>query len=304
MIASWSRRAALALACAGATALLAACGSGSVVSDLTPKRFISVGDGFADVGQNGHRYTVNDGSLNWLQQFAAHYGLTLEPASSGGLGYAQGHARIASEDTRSGTNAPSVVQQIDTLLAHTSLVDGDVVVLSGGIADIVAAVESTGTSSATTQAVKDAGKALAEQVRRVVRAGGRHVFVLGVYNLGSTPWARGLGLEPEIEKLSIDFNYALLADIRDLWVNVLYYDPAQFFNFIYNKPGNYPIDNAKDPVCTTPDASTCTPATVRAGANYDRWLFADDLYLTPAVQRLLVNEDYLENAYTHFKNRW
>ena len=45
MIASWSRRSALALACAGA-ALLAACGSGSVVSDLTPTRFISVGDGW------------------------------------------------------------------------------------------------------------------------------------------------------------------------------------------------------------------------------------------------------------------
>ena len=133
MTASWSRRAVLALACAGATALLAACGSGSVVSDLTPKRFISVGDGFADVGQNGHRFTVNDGSLNWLQQFAAHYKLTLEPATADGFGYAQGHARIDNPDTRSGTNAPSVQQQIDTLLARTSLINGDVVFVGGGI---------------------------------------------------------------------------------------------------------------------------------------------------------------------------
>ncbi len=303
MTASWSRRAVLALACAGAT-LLAACGSGSVVSDLTPKRFISVGDGFADVGQNGHRYTVNDGSLNWLQQLAAHYKLTLEPASNGGFGYAQGHARIDSADTRSGTDAPSVKQQIDTLLARTSLIDGDVVFLGGGIADIVAAVEASGISDASTKAAKDAGKALAAQVRRVVQAGGRHVVVSGLYNLGSTPWARGLGQEAEIERLSVEFNDALLVGVVDLGENVLFFDSALFFNLIYNKPGNYPVDNGKDPVCTTPDASTCTPDTVRAGANYNRWMFADGLYLTPAVQRLFVDDDYTENAYTRFKNRW
>ncbi len=304
MIASWSRRAMLALACGGAAALLAACGSGSVVSDLTPKRFISVGDGFADVGQNGHRYTVNDGSLNWLQQLAAHYKLTLEPVSAGGFGYAQGHARVDRDDTRSGTNAPSVKQQIDTLLARTNLIDGDVVFVGGGIADIVAAVEATGISDASTQAVRDAGKALAEQVRRVVQAGGTHVVATGVYNVGSTPWARGRGLEHEIGRLSVAFNDALLVGIADLGANVLFFDSALFFNLIYNKPDSYPVDNGKDPVCTTPDATTCTPATVRAGANYNRWMFADALYLTPAVQRLFVNDDYVENAYTRFKNRW
>ena len=304
MNASWFRRAALALGCAGAVALLAACGSGSVVSDLTPKRFISVGDGFADVGQNGHRYTVNDGSLNWLQQLAAHYKLTLEPASAGGFGYAQGHARIDSPDSRSGTNAPSVRQQIDTLLARTSFVDGDVMVLGGGIADVVAAVEATGISDASTQAVQDAGRALAAQVRRGGEGGARRVVVTGVYNLGSTPWARGMDREGDIERLSIAFNDALLVGIVDLWDNVLYLDSALFFNLIYNKPDNYPIDNAKDPVCTTPDANTCTPATLRAGADYNRWMFADALYLTPAVQRLFMNDDYVESGYRRFKDRW
>ena len=61
MFSPWIRRAAGVLLVA-ATALLAACGSGSVVSDLVPQRFITVGDGFADVGQNGYRYTINDGS--------------------------------------------------------------------------------------------------------------------------------------------------------------------------------------------------------------------------------------------------
>ena len=52
MKASWTRRATLALATAGAATLLAACGDGSVISDLKPTRFITVGDSFADVGQS------------------------------------------------------------------------------------------------------------------------------------------------------------------------------------------------------------------------------------------------------------
>ena len=304
MIASWSRRAALALACASGAVLLAACGSGSVVSDLTPKRFLTVGDGFADVGQNGHRFTVNDGSLNWVQQLAAHYKLTLEPASAGGYGYAQGHARVDSADISSGTDAPSVKTQIDTLLARTSFVDGDVMMINGGIPDIVAAVQANGISETSTKTVQDAGKALAEQVRRVVDAGARHVVVTGVYNVGSTPWARSLGHEPEIEQLSVAFNDALLIGINDLWRNVLYLDPALFFNLIYNKPGSYPFDNARDAVCTTPDASTCTPDTLVTGANYERWLYADGLHYTPAAQRLFMNDDYAESGYRRFKNNW
>jgi len=304
MIASWFRRAAMALACVGGAALLAACGSGSVVSDLTPKRFISVGDGFADVGQNGHRYTVNDGTPNWLQKLAAEYSLTLTAATAGGFGYAQGHARVDSADTSSGTNAPSVKQQVDAVLARTALIDGDVVFLGGGISDIVAAVGASGISDATTQTVRAAGKALAAQVRRVVQAGGTHVVITGVPNLGSTPWARGRGQGDAIESLSNAFNDALKVDIADLGQNVLYFDAALFFNLIYNKPDAYPIDNITNPVCTTPDASTCTTSTLLPGADYNRYLFADSLYFTPAAQRLFVNGDQAENVLDRFKDRW
>ena len=103
MKASWTRRATLALA-ASAVALLAACGDGSVVSDLKPTRFITVGDSFADVGQGGTKFTVNDGSLNWVQGLASHYDQTVAPASSSGWGYAQGYARVESADTSSGPN--------------------------------------------------------------------------------------------------------------------------------------------------------------------------------------------------------
>lgn len=303
MFSPWIRRAAGGLLVA-ATALLASCGSGSVVSDLKPQRFISVGDGFADVGQNGHRYTVNDGTYNWLQQLASYYNLTVAPASAGGFGYAQGNARVALADTTSGTNAPSVTAQIDALLARTTLGPNDVVFVNGGMSDIVDAVAATGISAATDTAIDTAARALADQVRRVVAAGATHVVVSGVYNLGITPWARNRNIANDATRMSVAFNDRLLTQIVDMGATVLYFDPALFFNLIYNKPSAYPVDNASDPVCTTPDASTCTPTTLVAGADYTRWLFADSLYFTPAMLRLFTNEGYLENAYTRFKNRW
>ena len=303
MKASWTRRAALALVGVSAAAMMAACGDGSVVSDLKPARFMTVGDSFADVGQAGGKYTVNDGSLTWVQQLAAHYSLTVDPASAGGWGYAQGYARVDSADTSSGTAAPSVKEQVDQLLARTSMQEGDVMMLNGGMHDIVAAVTATGISDQTTATVKAAGKALAAQVRRVVAAGATHVVVTGVQNVGLTPRAVRLGEQSSIEKLSVAFNDALLIDIADMGATVLYFDAALFFNLINNKPENYSVDNATDPVCTTPDASTCTPSSV-VSTDYNRYMYADSLNFTPKVQRNFVDRSYTENAYDKFKNRW
>ncbi|MFD1710318.1 GDSL family lipase [Ottowia sp. GY511] len=304
MKASWTRRATLALATAGAATLLAACGDGSVVSDLKPTRFITVGDSFADVGQTGSKFTVNDGTNNWVQELAAHYNQTVAPASAGGWGYAQGYARVEAPDTSSGTNTPSVSQQIDTLLARTPMQDGDVMMLNGGMHDIVAAVEANGISDATTQAVQAAGKAMAAQVRRVVNAGATHVVVTGVQNMGLTPWALRRGEKDAIERLSYAFNDQLLINIADMGATVLYFDAALFFNLINNKPDGYSIDNEKDPACTTPDASTCTPSTIVPNADYNRYMYADLLNFSPKVQRNFVSRDYSENVYDKFKNRW
>lgn len=305
MTSLWSRRAVLTAACAGiAGATLTACGSGSVASAITPTRFVSVGDGFSDVGQTGRVYTVNDGTLLWTQQLASYYKLTLTAAVAGGFSYAQGHAMIDSADTTSGTNAPSVSSQITTLLARTSLVNDDLVLVTGGIADIVNAVKATGISATTTDTVKAAGKKQAEQVRRLVNAGATHVVVAGVYNVGISPWAIKQNLAQGVQDLSVAFNDQLLIGINDLGATVLYIDPALFFNLIANKPSNYPFDVVDTPACTTPDSTTCTTGTIVAGADYNRYLFADDLYFTPAAQRLFVNEDFLENAYTKLKQRW
>jgi phospholipase/lecithinase/hemolysin len=301
MISVWTRRAALALVCGSVAALLAACGSGSVYHALKPTRFISVGDGFADVGQNGYRFTINDGTPNWAQQLAASYGRTLTAAATGGWGYAQGYAHVATPDATSGTNAPSVQQQIDQVMARDSFTDTDLVLVGGGIADIVDAVNATGISADTTAAVKAAGTALGVQVNRLVQAGATHVVVSGVYDLGISPWARAGTHSSDITALTTAYNDALKLSIVKLGANVLFVDPALFFNLIYN--ANY-LSYPKDPVCTTPDATTCTNDTLLGGADPTQYLFADGLYFTPAAQRMFSSNSYDQSAYTALQNRW
>ena len=136
MAANWMRRTFVAAACASA-ALLAACGSSSTESAISPQRFIAFGDGLADVGQKGSSYTINDGSINnWMLRISSNYGGTLKPVSAGGLSYAQGNARVtATPDAAGNAATPTVTQQIDQFLAANKFADTDLVMLSAGASD-------------------------------------------------------------------------------------------------------------------------------------------------------------------------
>jgi phospholipase/lecithinase/hemolysin len=307
-----SRRAFLAWTGAGAASLLlAGCGSSSVADQLRPKRFLIVGDGFSDQGQTGSLPTVNDGSLTWLQQMAFYYGTVAPviPANQGGTAWAQAFAFIASDDTASGTNAPSVQTQVDTMLASTAIANDDLVFINGGMADIVQAVTQTGISDATTAAVQAAASALAAQVRRLTQNGGTHVAVTGVYDISVSPWATGIaaaqGLKiSDISALTVAFNDQLLLDISDLGAVVLYLDAALFYNLVHKTPTDYAMTNSTTQVCTTSTALTCNTGTVIDSTNYNQYLFADDLHFTPFGQRLFALSNYGSNAYQRLTYRW
>ena len=321
MAVNWLRRTVLATACASA-ALLVACGSSTIESALTPARFVAFGDGFSDVGQvGGKRYTVNDGQVNnWTQQVAGTYGLTLTPVSAGGTSYAQGNARISARpDAAGNATTPTVVQQIDTFLAGGSFKESDVVLLGAGTADLVALAATVAAGTQTREQMlaqaQQAGRELGEQSIRLVKAGAKYVVVAGVYNLGRTPWAKGAG-QAQVDLLtdaSSKFNQALLIAIEPEGANVLYIDAPYYFNLVTGSPSSYAFDNADDPVCTSVDAGNgigigagqvnsalCTPATVRPGvANYNRYVFADRVYVTPEAQRL-----FGTYAYDRLHARW
>jgi outer membrane lipase/esterase len=314
---NWLRRAVLAAACVSSV-LLAACGSGTIESQLSPARLVAFGDGMADLGQTGSRYTVNDGSLNiWTQQVAAQFGRSLTTAASGGKSYATGNARVNSKPDAAGNSAtPTVKEQIDTFLASDAVGANDLVILSAGTADVIAEVQKVVSGAQTGDQmlanVRQAGRDLSVQVRRLVQAGGRFVVVSGPYNLGRSPWATTTNQASLLENASGRFNEELLVSITDLGANVLYVDAALQYNLMVGSPASYSMTNSTSIVCISADpgpgigtgagqvnSARCTPGTVLPAADYNQFVFADRVYPTPQAQRLF--GDY---AFSRIRARW
>ncbi|MBP8018974.1 MAG: SGNH/GDSL hydrolase family protein [Hylemonella sp.] len=297
---------------------LAGCGSGTIDSALVPKRFIGFGDGFSDVGQGGSRFTVNDGSVNnWTTQMATNYGLTLTAVSAGGLSYAQGNARIANNPDASGNATTlSIKQQIDSFLASNSFAVGDVVLMNGGVSDIItetmAVVAGTQSSTQALANVAAAGVAFGNQVQRLVAAGAKNVLVTGVFNMSKSAWSTAIGQSTLLDAASSKFNEQLLVTIVNLGANVLYVDSAYYFNLIYSSPTAYNLLDNSTVVCTSVDSANgigigagkvnsklCMTSTIVTGLSYNSYLHADSVYFTPAVHVLFGNY-----AYTRLRGRW
>lgn len=315
---SLRRAVAAVLACAS-LALLAACGSSSTESSLTPSRLVSFGDAFSDLGQKGGKYTVNDATTNhWLQQIALRYNLSLTPSAAGGQGFAQASARIKQKPDAAGNAAtPTVVEQIDGFLASNTIGSDDLLIVGGGVADTIAEAArfyaGQQTQDQMVQNLQQAGRDLSDQARRLVAAGAKHVVVVGAYNLGVTPW--GQANEDRVAMLrdaTLRFNEAFLVASVDMGANVLYVDAAYYFNLVATSPDNFGLDNALLPVCTSVDAgpgigigtgqlnaSLCNTSTLVPNVDYNRYMFADAVYPTPITHRLF--GDY---AYDRIRNRW
>jgi outer membrane lipase/esterase len=309
---NWMRRGLLALASAF-TLLVAACGSGTIESRLQPSRIVSFGDSMSFVGTTGNgRYTVNDGtSNNWTLELAARFGLPL----SASLATANARVNSAWPAAAGVTAASTVSQQVDAFLASGAIGANDLLIINAGTADIVAEMsEVTAGAQTSAQMVADAGQAgrdLAAQVRRLVDAGAKHVAVSGPYHLGRSPWAASIAQTGLLTEASNKFNEELLVAMVDQGANVLYVDAALLFNLMIGTPEGYDMTNATTAVCTSTDAgpgigigpgsvnsSLCTPSTV-SNSDYNRFMFADPVYVTPQAQRKLG-----EHAFDKIRNRW
>lgn len=317
MATHWTRRRLMAAACACA-ALLAGCGSSSTESAIAPQRLIAFGDAMADLGQNGWRYTVNDGSVNnWTLQVANHYGKPLAALAEGGTSYATGNARISAKPDAAGNGSTlTLTEQIDAFLARDGFAPGDLVIVSAGISDLIAAMAevSAGRQSEAQMlsAARKAGEDMAVQIQRLVRAGASHVLVSGSYDLSKTPWAKNIGRQTLLGQASSRLNEGLLIGIVDLGASVLYVDAAYFINLYTSAPASYGFSNATTPVCTSVDpgnaigigagqvsSARCNGATLLAGAKQDAYVFADSVYLTPSAQR-----QFGTHAVDRLRARW
>jgi phospholipase/lecithinase/hemolysin len=294
------RRDVLRVATAGGlAALLAGCGDGSIVSALTPNRFISFGDGLSDLGQGsaGTRYTINDGTVNtWADRLASRYGKTIAAQKSGGLGYAQGHGP---------TQAPprTLATQIDAFLSTQSLMTNDVVLLNLPMADLLSAMAAvkaaTLTEAAALAQADTVGRAHVVQVKRLLAAGAKYVLVLGVYNLGASPFAIAQGQTALASSLTQALNDAFKTDAVALGANLLFVDAAFLVNRNVLNASAYGFSNVNTGICTTADASTCNTGTLVSGATASQYVFADGIHLTPTCNQQL--GDY---AYDQLRARW
>ena len=318
MTGNFLRRTILAVAVLGSV-VLASCGGGTTESALVPSRFISIGDGMSDVGQKGStaRYTVNDGSVTtWVDVVVNNYAVTapLTPSSSGGLGFAQGNARIyISPDAAGNTATLTITQQADALLAAGPIGSNDVILINGGVGDIVAEMSAV-LSGAQTEAqmlanLKQIGGAYGKQVRRLVEAGAKHMVVVGAFDVGRSPWATTIGQVAALSAASVAFNTAFVVSIVDLGNQVLYVDMASFVNAYALFPTSYGFTDGSSAVCTSVDpgpgigigpnnvnASLCNATTVIDVATYNSYVFADALHFTPALQRAFGSNVYLRLA--------
>ncbi|TCP17110.1 SGNH/GDSL hydrolase family protein [Simplicispira metamorpha] len=314
MAANWMRRTALVAACASA-ALLAACGSSSIESALKPEQLITFGDGYSFVREQ--RYTVNNGTVNnWTLQLLDHY--QKSGSATGGLvSFAEGNTRIAQHpDAAGNATTPTITEQVDRFLAMGTPKPNDLLLLNGGISDLIVGMAAVRAGTQTPdQFVANArlnGQALAAQVRRLVAAGASHIAVTGTYDLGKTPWAKSIGQEALLSQASSRFNEALLVALNDLSQHVLYVDAAYYVNLYESTPSSFSFNNATTPVCTSVDAGNgigigqgqvnsalCTSATLLPGADADRYVFADAVYLTPSAHRQLGTY-----AYDKLRARW
>ena len=281
----------------GGAALLSGCGDGSIVSALSPSRFISFGDGLSDLGQGGTRYTINDGTINtWADRLANRYGKTLSAQATGGLGYALGHgADQPAPDT--------VSSQIDRFLASNVLGANDVVLLNLPMAYVlspVAAVKAgTLTEAAALAQIDAAGVALSNQVKRLIAAGAKHVVTAGIYDLGKSPFGIAQNQVALFSTASQRLNDAFKTDAVNLGTNLLFVDTAFLVNRNVLTGPAFGFVNFNTAVCTTANASTCTSATLLAGATASQYVFADGIHLTPACNQQL--GDY---AYEQVTARW
>jgi len=265
------------VAIAGAAlALLAACGGGddnnSSASNTPPSgvkmQVVSFGDSLSDAGTysqiklgfGGGRFTTNPGQV-WTQLVATYYGDTLQPANqggfgiplqaTGGLGYAQGGARVTlqpgighadtsvpNSDYAQATTMPIADQVKQYLSQHGSFNTGQIVLLNGGANDIfyqAAVAQAQGNTPAAqlaaAQAIGLAAQQYAGIVQQIVAAGGTHVFVSNMPDIGGTPLAVAGGTQAAFTQLSGLFNQTLVATLQALKVDTTKYTLLDIFTW-------------------------------------------------------------------------
>ena len=122
------------------------------------------------------RYTVNDGSVNnWTLQVASGYGKTLTACRLAARATPLAMHRIVAKPDAAGSNTTlTVKEQIDSFLASNTFTGDDLVMINGGISDVIVNMAAVNAGTMTTEqmitASRQAGTDFAAQIRLRTRA--------------------------------------------------------------------------------------------------------------------------------------
>jgi len=312
----WTQR----LALTAAFTLLAACSSSSKFDEFIPKRIVSAGDQLSYLGNGSltpaysDRFTVNNlasdtATNNWVLQLAANYGLSTN------LNVAD-PAVVGTADPVS-----NKVTNLEARLATVTPRSGDMLVINGGMADIISLAEAVALGSKTSaQALSDiatAGSELQAILQRQLSKY-KNILVINAYDLKNSPYAstRDLTLaspaltQAAFQQLLHDmtraFNTALIRNagtfasgtgIRLFDAETLFLN-ANLYNVGFTTGGLSSGTCASFATSTVTDNNStrvaCTTSVAAAlNASYDTNLYADTKFPTPAAHRFLGAQAYV-----------
>jgi phospholipase/lecithinase/hemolysin len=294
------QRAAGALACAAAVAVLGACGgSTSQYETFVPKRLFAFGDEASVLIASGQNYSVNglDASSAidctalpiWVQSVATLYGFVFAECNPGHVAEPQARDLAAA-----GAKVADVAAQVDSQVAAGGFRDQDLALVLIGQNDILELYAQYPLRSEL-DLLADAGargRQLARLVKTLIDLGAR-VVVSNLPDLGLSPYAftersRNFDLDRAalITRLVTAFNEQLGANLvlDGRFVGLMQTDVR--IQAMVKSPASFALVNVIDPVCTValPD---CTTATLVSGALPSQYLWADATQLSTGGQTQL-----------------
>jgi len=270
---------------------LTGCGSSSKYDEFFPTRIVSAGDFLSYQGTLANAYndklTVNDQTINnWVAQLAASYNIVFDPSATG----------LATPN--------ATVTDLTKQLSNFKAQPGDMLVLNAGMNDILnhtnAVLKKTETPDQAIAALGTLGTSYQLFARDQLK-NFAHILILNAYDLKGSPYAQKNaaqfatawpnytgGLAQFIQDETRNFNNKIISNagtyvsgqgVRLFDAEVLYLS-ADFQGYGITTAG---LTTAACPVIMA--GINCTDTT--ADPNYNTYLYADDVNVTPVAQRLL-----------------
>lgn len=263
------------------------------------------------VGANS-RFTTNPGTV-WAENLGARYGSSVSPAYSASLSgfvdvasgndFAVGGARVDAVPGVLGgalsglaPYVPAVSTQVSSFLARGAVDSRALYAVWAGANDVFTQADAVGGGGSLPAALSAMGSAasdLTTQINRLQAAGVRNLIVIGLPDIGNTPFgvSSGASAQALLSLLTTTYNSSLAADLAGS--KVLYFDGAKLFAALLADPAAYGFSNTSVPACGASSSLGCAPGAAAIGA-----LFADGVHPSTSTHRIISDWVYssLEGA--------